>query len=37
MMDCGTQTNPYQLAAVSWGDLRVNANIVDYMNAYNDP
>lgn len=37
MMSCGTQTNPYQLAAVSWGDLRVNANIVDYMNAYNDP
>ena len=34
MMDCGTQTNPYQLAAVSWGDLRVNANIVDYMAAY---
>ena len=37
MLSCGTQSNPYQLAAVSWGDLRVNANIVDYMNAYNDP
>ena len=37
MMDCGSQTNPYQLAAVSWGDLRVNANIVDYMNGYGDP
>ena len=37
MMDCGSQTNPYQLAAVSWGDLRVNANIVDYMNGYSDP
>lgn len=37
MMDCGTQTNPYQLAAVSWSDLRVNANIVDYMAAYKDP
>lgn len=36
-MDCGSQTNPYQLAAVSWGDLRVNANIVDYMNGYGDP
>lgn len=37
MLACGSQTNPYQLASVSWGDLRVNANIVDYMNAYNDP
>lgn len=37
MLSCGTQSNPYQLAAVSWGDLRVNANIVDYMNAYGDP
>lgn len=37
MMDCGSQTNPYQLAAVCWGDLRVNANIVDYMNGYGDP
>ena len=32
-----SQSNPYQLAAVSWGDMRVNANIVDYMNAYDDP
>lgn len=37
MLDCGTQTNPYYLASVSWGDLRVNANIVDYMRGYNDP
>lgn len=37
MMDCGAQTNPYYLASVSWGDLRVNANIVDYMKGYNDP
>lgn len=37
IMSCGTQNNPYQIASVSWGDLRVNANIVDYMNAYNDP
>lgn len=37
IMSCGTQNNPYQIAAVSWGDLRVNANIVDYMNAYKDP
>lgn len=37
MMDCGTQSNPYYLAASSWGDLRVNACIVDYMNGYNDP
>lgn len=36
-MTCGTQTNPYYLASVSWGDLRVNANIVDYMRGYNDP
>ena len=37
MLDCGSQTNPYQLASVSWGDLRVNANIVDYMEGYDDP
>ena len=37
MLSCGSQNNPYHLSAVSWGDLRVNANIVDYMNAYNDP
>ncbi|GAE84656.1 SusD/RagB family nutrient-binding outer membrane lipoprotein [Bacteroides reticulotermitis] len=37
MLDCGSQTNPYQLAAISWGDLRVNANIVDYMKGYADP
>lgn len=36
-LNCGTQTNPYYLASVSWGDLRVNANIVDYMRGYNDP
>lgn len=37
MMNCGLQSNPYYLASVSWGDLRVNANIVDYMNGYKDP
>lgn len=37
MMDPGTQGNPYQLASASWGDLRVNASIVDYMTGYNDP
>lgn len=36
-MDPDVQGNPYQLAAASWGDLRVNASIVDYMNGYNDP
>lgn len=36
-MNCGSQTNPYHLASLSWNDLRVNANIVDYMRAYNDP
>ncbi len=37
LMDPGIQPNPYQLASASWGDLRVNASIVDYMNGYNDP
>ncbi len=37
MMDLGIQPNPYQLASSSWGDLRVNASIVDYMTGYNDP
>lgn len=37
MMDPGTQGNPYLLAASSWGDLRANASIVDYMKGYNDP
>ena len=37
MMDPAPQTNPYQLASSSWGDLRVNASIVDYMTGYNDP
>lgn len=37
LMECGSQTNPYYLAAVNWGDLRVNASIVDYMQGYNDP
>lgn len=36
-MDCGTQTNPYFIASSIWGDLRVNASIVDYMYGYNDP
>ncbi|MEG1701099.1 MAG: SusD/RagB family nutrient-binding outer membrane lipoprotein [Alistipes sp.] len=37
MMDPGVQGNPYQLAGASWGDIRVNSSIVDYMNGYNDP
>ena len=37
MMSPGVQGNPYQLAAESWGDLRVNASIVDYMTGYEDP
>lgn len=37
MMDPGVQGNPYQIAAVNWGDLRANASIVDYMNGYEDP
>jgi len=37
MMSCGSQANPYQLASASWGELRANASIVDYMNGYGDP
>lgn len=37
MMSPGVQGNPYQLASASWGDLRINASIVDYMTGYNDP
>lgn len=37
MTDPGVQGNPYQLAAASWGDLRANASIVDYMTGYKDP
>lgn len=37
MMSPGIQGNPYQLASVSWGDLRANASIVDYMAGYKDP
>lgn len=37
MMDPSVQTNPYYLASASWGDLRTNASIVDYMNGYSDP
>lgn len=37
MMSTGSQANPYQLASASWGDLRSNASIVDYMNGYADP
>ncbi len=37
MMNPGVQGNPFQLACTSWGDLRVNASIVDYMTGYNDP
>ncbi len=31
------QINPYNLAASTWGDIRANASIVDYMTGYNDP
>lgn len=37
MMDPKAQRNPYDLASESWGDLRANASIVDYMTGYNDP
>ncbi|MDU3579689.1 SusD/RagB family nutrient-binding outer membrane lipoprotein [Bacteroides caccae] len=37
MLSCGSQTNPYYLAANTWGELRANASIVDYMSGYNDP
>lgn len=37
MLNPGVQGNPYQLAAASWGDLRVNASIIDYMTGYSDP
>ena len=33
MMSPGVQGNPYQLASASWGDLRINASIVDYMTG----
>ncbi|MCM1176743.1 MAG: SusD/RagB family nutrient-binding outer membrane lipoprotein [Bacteroidales bacterium] len=37
MMDPKSQRNPYDLASESWGDVRVNSSIVDYMNGYSDP
>lgn len=37
MMDPKAQRNPYDLASESWGDLRANSSIVDYMNGYSDP
>lgn len=37
MKDPGAESNPYYLHSASWGELRVNAAIVDYMNGYNDP
>ena len=37
MMSPGVQGNPYQLAGASWGDIRTNSSIVDYMNGYEDP
>lgn len=37
MMDPKAQRNPYDLASESWGDLRANASIVDYMNGLKDP
>lgn len=33
----GTQPNPYNLASSSWGDLRINSSIVDYMTGLADP
>ncbi len=36
-MSVGLEPNPYNLAASSWNDLRVNASIVCYMNGYDDP
>ncbi len=33
----GAQPNPYWLASSSWGDLRSNASLVDYMTGLNDP
>lgn len=32
-----TNDNPVYKAAVSWGDLCINASITTYMNGYNDP
>lgn len=37
MMNPKAQRNPYDLASESWGDLRANSSIVDYMNGYSDP
>ena len=37
MVNTGVQGNPYQVASVSWGDLRINSSIVDYMVGYEDP
>ena len=37
LLDPKSQGNPYQLASSSWGDIRINASITDYMNGYNDP
>lgn len=37
LLNVGSQANPYYIAASSWGDLRVNASIVSYMNGYDDP
>ncbi len=37
MMNPAPQTNPYNLAASTWGDIRANASIVDYMTGYQDP
>lgn len=37
LLDPKSQGNPYQLASSSWGDIRINASITDYMNGYEDP
>lgn len=37
VMDVGGQSNPFQICAFSWGDLRTSSSIVDYMEGYSDP
>lgn len=36
-LSTGLQINPYQIASASWGDLRINSSIADYMEGYGDP
>ncbi len=37
LVNPGVQGNPYRLASASWGEIRANSSIVNYMNGYNDP